>query len=176
MTENLSYIESNFIFFKRYGMKKKKQQINVMQYSVIKMKKSLNLLTLDDHGDALWLDISLNYAWVQPFIRTSEGGKTNGDLGQILAYGGRDGEVFRVEPRLGTPIGGHVDNGLAIPLDVEVGPVVVIGHCAADLFTSLPDFSRRVLYPNLYQQFQKSKLIVKEDFMVVAILMKTIYK
>lgn len=176
MTENLSYIESNFIFFKRYGMKKKNQQINVMQYSVIKMKKSLNLLTLDDHGDALWLDISLNYAWVQPFIRTSEGGKTNGDLGQILAYGGRDGEVFRVEPRLGTPIGGHVDNGLAIPLDVEVGPVVVIGHCAADLFTSLPDFSRRVLYPNLYQQFQKSKLIVKEDFMVVAILMKTIYK
>lgn len=147
-----------------------------MQYSVIKMKKSLNLLTLDDHGDALWLDISLNYAWVQPFIRTSEGGKTNGDLGQILAYGGRDGEKFRVEPRLGTPIGGHVDNGLAIPLDVEVGPVVVIGHCAADLFTSLPDFSRRVLYPNLYQQFQKSKLIVKEDFMVVAILMKTIYK
>lgn len=147
-----------------------------MQYSVIKMKKSLNLLTLDDHGDALWLDISLNYAWVQPFIRTSEGGKTNGDLGQILAYGGRDGEVFRVEPRLCTPIGGHVDNGLAIPLDVEVGPVVVIGHCAADLFTSLPDFSRRVLYPNLYQQFQKSKLIVKEDFMVVAILMKTIYK
>lgn len=147
-----------------------------MQYSVIKRKKSLNLLTLDDHGDALWLDISLNYAWVQPFIRTSEGGKTNGDLGQILAYGGRDGEVFRVEPRLGTPIGGHVDNCLAIPLDVEVGPVVVIGHCAADLFTSLPDFSRRVLYPNLYQQFQKSKLIVKEDFMVVAILMKTIYK
>lgn len=147
-----------------------------MQYSVIKMKKSLNLLTLDDHGDALWLDISLNYAWVQPFIRTSEGGKTNGDLGQILAYGGRDGEVFRVEPRLGTPIGGHVDNGLAIPLDVEVGPVVVIGHCAADLFTSLPDFSRRVLYPNLYQQFKKTKLIVKEDFMVVAILMKTIYK
>lgn len=147
-----------------------------MQYSVIKMKKSLNLLTLDDHGDALWLDISLNYAWVQPFIRTPEGGKTNGDHGQILAYGGRDGEVFRVEPRLGTPIGGHVDNGLAIPLDVEVGPVVVIGHCAADLFTSLPDFSRRVLYPNLYQQFQKSKLIVKEDFMVVAILMKTIYK
>lgn len=147
-----------------------------MQYSVIKMKKSLNLLTLDDHGDALWLDISLNYAWVQPFIRTPEGGKTNGDHGQILAYGGRDGEVFRVEPRLGTPIGGHVDNCLAIPLDVEVGPVVVIGHCAADLFTSLPDFSRRVLYPNLYQQFQKSKLIVKEDFMVVAILMKTIYK
>lgn len=147
-----------------------------MQYSVIKMKKSLNLLTLDDHGDALWLDISLNYAWVQPFIRTSERGKTNGDLGQILAYGRRDGEVFRVEPRLGTPIGGHVDNGLAIPLDVEVGPVVVIGHCAADLFTSLPDFSRRVMYPNLYQQFQKSKLIVKEDFMVVAILMKTIYK
>lgn len=132
-----------------------------MQYSVIKRKKSLNLLTLDDHGDALWLDISLNYAWVQPFIRTPEGGKTNGDHGQILAYGGRDGEVFRVEPRLGTSIGGHVDNGLAIPLDVEVGPVVVIGHCAADLFTSLPDFSRRVLYPNLYQQLKKPNLILR---------------
>lgn len=117
-------------------------------------KKSLNLLTFDDHGDALWLDVSLYYARVQPFISTSEGGKTNGDLREIFAYGWRYGEVFWVEPRLGTSIWGHVDNGLAIPLDVEVGPVVVIGHCTADLFTSLPDFSRRVLYPNLYQKFK----------------------
>lgn len=127
-----------------------------MQWLKIQLvwKKSLNLLTFDDHGDVLWLDVSLYHARVQPFISTTEGGKTNGDLGEILAYGGRDGEVFRVEPRLGTPIGGHVDNGLAIPLDVEVGPVAVIGHCTADLFTSLPDFSRRVLYPNIYQKFK----------------------
>ena len=114
--------------------------------------KTKILLTFDNHGDVLRLDIAFHHACVEAFVCTTEGGKLNDNLSQTLAYYGSDAEIFRVKASLGTPIRSHVDHGLAVPLDVEVGPVVVIGHCAADLFTSLPNLTTCILYSDFYKQ------------------------
>ena len=105
--------------------------------------KTKILLTFDNHGDVLRLDIAFHHACVEAFVCTTEGGKFNDNinLSQTLAYYGSDAEIFRVKASLGTPIRSYVDHGLAVPLDVEVGPVVVIGHCAADLL----DFYKQLI-------------------------------
>ena len=102
--------------------------------------KTKIILTFDDHGDVLRLDVPFHDACVEAFVCTTEGGKLNDNLSQTLAYYWSDAEIFRVKASLGTPIRSHVDHGLAVPLDVEVGPVRSTVKAANRKFISFISF------------------------------------